>query len=258
MTPPIDGSRASVENYHLNNLHNRTNDILLHILSDRSLGFAHHPHEFRHPIDFSVTIFSSRIFSSIFPTIRTGANTSPQNVFQYKQNGHTFATADAENQRQHQHARVIVDLIKEKVTYRKPDCRTICIENESLNAVCTKKLTPNANSALAVPEMQVSKRLKYLICLRWSYTVPVLCYMAFFFMIWMLAVPLKPNIRIVKDIKVEPPEDSFEIRMKNSNFNSDKRAVDEAEEKNEYLVNVNDEENSKKDKAEILKDVFQK
>lgn len=77
-------------------------------------------------------------------------------------------------------------------------------------------------------------------------------------MIWMLAVPLKPNIRIVKDIKVEPPEDSFEIRMKNSNFNSDRKAVEEAEEKNEYLVNVNDEENSKKDKTEILKEVFQK
>lgn len=82
--------------------------------------------------------------------------------------------------------------------------------------------------------------------------------MAFFFMIWMLAVPLKPNIRIVKDIKVEPPEDSFEIRMKNSNFNSDKKAVEEADQKNEYLVNVNDEENSKKDKTEILKEVFLK
>lgn len=80
-------------------------------------------------------------------------------------------------------------------------------------------------------------------------------------MIWMLSVPLKPNITIVKDIKVEPPEDSFEIRMKNSNFNSDngKRAVeDDGGEKNEYLVNVNDEENSKKDKTQILKEVFQK
>lgn len=77
-------------------------------------------------------------------------------------------------------------------------------------------------------------------------------------MIWMLSVPLKPNIKIVKDIKVEPPEDSFEIRMKNSNFNSDKKAVEEAEEKNEYLINVNDEQNSKKDKTEILKEVFQK
>lgn len=77
-------------------------------------------------------------------------------------------------------------------------------------------------------------------------------------MMWMLSVPLKSNIQIVKDIKVEPPEDSFEIRMKNSNFNSDKKAAEEAEEKNEYLVNVNDEENAKKDKTEILKEVFQK
>lgn len=78
-------------------------------------------------------------------------------------------------------------------------------------------------------------------------------------MIWMLSVPLKPNIKIVKDIKVEPPEDSFEVRMKNSNFNSDQKNVDEEiEEKNEYLVNVNDEENSKKDKTQILKEVFKK
>lgn len=108
-------------------------------------------------------------------------------------------------------------------------------------------------------KMQFSKRLKHLACLRWSYTVPILCYMAFFFMIWMLAVPLKPNIKIVKDIKVEPPEDSFEVRMKNSNFNSDKKTVvDDEVEKNEYLVNVNDEENKKKDKTEILKEVFKK
>lgn len=77
-------------------------------------------------------------------------------------------------------------------------------------------------------------------------------------MIWMLSVPLKPNIKIVKDIKVEPPEDSFEIRMKNSNFNSDKKVVEETEEKNEYLVNLNDEENYKKDKTQILKEVFNK
>lgn len=78
-------------------------------------------------------------------------------------------------------------------------------------------------------------------------------------MIWMLSVPLKPNIKIVKDIKVEPPEDSFEVRMKNSNFNSDKKVEQEEEEtKNEYLVNVNDAENSKKDKTQILKEVFKK
>lgn len=78
-------------------------------------------------------------------------------------------------------------------------------------------------------------------------------------MIWMLSVPLKPNIKIVKDIKVEPPEDSFEVRMKNSNFNSDKKVVVEEEDaKNEYLVNVNDEEHSKKDKAQILKEVFKR
>lgn len=106
--------------------------------------------------------------------------------------------------------------------------------------------------------MRFCKKTEYLACLRWSYTVPILCYVVFFFMIWILSVPLKPNIKIVKNIKVEPPEDSFEVRMKNSNFNSDKKIVDEEEEKNEYLVNLNDEENLNKDKTQILKEVFEK
>ncbi|KAG5880648.1 hypothetical protein JTB14_022814 [Gonioctena quinquepunctata] len=106
--------------------------------------------------------------------------------------------------------------------------------------------------------MKVSTRLKYLECLRWSYTVPILCYIAFFFVIWMLAVPLKHNIRTITEIKVDPPEDSFEIRMRNSNFNTDKKAEEGDEEKNEYLVNANDEDNFRKDQAEILMEVFEK
>lgn len=96
-------------------------------------------------------------------------------------------------------------------------------------------------------------------CLRWSYTVPILCYIAFFFMIWMLAVPLKPKIKISKEIKLQPPEDSFEIRIKNSNFDSDRKGEQNLlEDRNEYLVNVNNEENSSKDKTQILTEVFEK
>ncbi|XP_074025337.1 stromal cell derived factor mayday [Leptinotarsa decemlineata] len=106
--------------------------------------------------------------------------------------------------------------------------------------------------------MKVTARLKYLKCLRWSYTVPILCYFIFFFAIWMLAVPLKHNITIIKELKVNPPEDSFEIRIRNSNFNTDKRTEDGDEDKNEYLVNVNDENNSRKDQTGILMEVFEK
>ncbi|XP_017784781.1 PREDICTED: 45 kDa calcium-binding protein isoform X2 [Nicrophorus vespilloides] len=102
------------------------------------------------------------------------------------------------------------------------------------------------------------------ICHRWSFTVPILCYILFFIMIWTLSVPLKPNIRI--EIPNDTPmelkrgvEDTFEIRMKNSNFNSDKNAEDNLlNEKNEYLINVNNKENINKDQTEILEDVFKK
>ncbi|CAG9835298.1 unnamed protein product [Diabrotica balteata] len=99
--------------------------------------------------------------------------------------------------------------------------------------------------------MNVAQKIKYLECLRWSYTVPILCYLAFFVMIWMLAVPLKHNIKIVKDLKVNV-EDSFEIRIKNSNFNTDKRGEEELIDKNEYLVDFN------KDGTRTLMEVFEK
>lgn len=106
-------------------------------------------------------------------------------------------------------------------------------------------------------KMSFSTNLKYLECLRWSYTVPILCYMAFLFMIWMLAVPLKQNIKIVKELNVDS-EDTFEIRIKNSNFNTDKKPEEEIEQKNEYLVNVDDEEYLNKDSTRILMEVFEK
>ncbi|CAH1175998.1 unnamed protein product [Phaedon cochleariae] len=107
--------------------------------------------------------------------------------------------------------------------------------------------------------MRVFKRLNRLECLRWSYTVPILCYLTFFFMIWMLAVPLKPNRAIVKELRVDVhPADSFEIRIKNSNFNTDKKNADDESDKNEYLINANDEENYRKDNSKILMEVFEK
>lgn len=56
-----------------------------------------------------------------------------------------------------------------------------------------------------------------------------------------------------------PEKDSFDMKMRNSNFNSDKRAEDTLlNEKSEYLVNVNDHENLHKDRTQILMDVFTK
>lgn len=107
--------------------------------------------------------------------------------------------------------------------------------------------------------MKFTKNLKLpgIIFLRWSYTVPVLCYLTFFLMIWMMSVPLKP-IKIVKEIHIPKDEDSFEIRMKNSNFNSDKQDDNLLNNKNEYLVNVNNNENQDKDQGQILSEVFRK
>lgn len=50
-------------------------------------------------------------------------------------------------------------------------------------------------------------------------------------------------------------EDSFEIRIQNSNFNSDKEGLQQME-KNEYLVNVNNDENARKGETQILTEVF--
>lgn len=80
-------------------------------------------------------------------------------------------------------------------------------------------------------------------------------------MIWMCAVPLKSNLthNRVKTKMRGPEVDSFDAKMRNSNFNSDKRAEDALlNEKTEYLVNVNDHDNLHKDRTQILTDVFKK
>lgn len=98
---------------------------------------------------------------------------------------------------------------------------------------------------------------------RWSFGVPILCYLLLFCMIWILSVPLKPNLNIKiaeTDNLNKKLEDTFEIKIKNSNFNSDKTESENKilNDKNEYLVNVNNEENVHRDQADILQDVFKK
>lgn len=95
---------------------------------------------------------------------------------------------------------------------------------------------------------------------RWSYTVPLLCYITFFCMIWMLSVPLRPNLTVHSQVKRQKllSESEFDIKLKNSNFDSDKKEEELLNEKNEYLVNVNDRENIHKDQSQILWDVFKK
>lgn len=80
-------------------------------------------------------------------------------------------------------------------------------------------------------------------------------------MIWTLSVPLKSNLAKNQqiNIKSQGSEDAFSANLKNSNFNSDRRAEESLlNEKNEYLVNVNDKDNKHKNQAEILEDVFKR
>lgn len=92
---------------------------------------------------------------------------------------------------------------------------------------------------------------------RWSYVVPLLCYVLFFCMIWMLSLPLKPDKQII--LKERKAEDIFEANLKNSNFDSEKSVKEIfSNEKNEYLVNVNDKDNKDKNQVEILEDVFRR
>lgn len=90
--------------------------------------------------------------------------------------------------------------------------------------------------------------------LRWSYTVPALCYLLFLLMTQLLMIPLKPNQQTTNKLELGILENTFEVRIKNSNFNSDSKVS--PLEKNEYLVsvNVNDPEESP---ARVLTKVFQ-
>lgn len=98
---------------------------------------------------------------------------------------------------------------------------------------------------------------------RWSYAATLLCYIAFFLIIWILRVPLKRTSDYPEQFKTpllrkNQLEDSFVIKMKNSNFNSDKsdNIGTLLNEKKEYLVNPNNNDNLHKDHVDILTSVF--
>ncbi|KAK5645804.1 hypothetical protein RI129_004268 [Pyrocoelia pectoralis] len=102
---------------------------------------------------------------------------------------------------------------------------------------------------------------------RWSYLVPILSYFTLFCTIWILSVPLKSN-------KTKSPnqfhlysrnkllQHDFVIKMKNSNFNSDKVEAENQllNVKGDYLINLNGNNNNKVhvDPTAVLEDVFRK
>ncbi|KAK9879605.1 hypothetical protein WA026_006670 [Henosepilachna vigintioctopunctata] len=109
--------------------------------------------------------------------------------------------------------------------------------------------------------MKYKKLTNSSLLLRWSYSVPLLSYLSFCLLIWTLSLPLSPFTRntVLIDRQWNRIEDSFEIRLKNSNFNSDKMKGGDKlteENKNEYLVNVNNKDNVNKNQNDILQDVF--
>ncbi|XP_022913645.1 45 kDa calcium-binding protein [Onthophagus taurus] len=100
---------------------------------------------------------------------------------------------------------------------------------------------------------------------RWSYSVPLFCYMVFLCVMVFLPVPLRSSITIkIDDMDVtlkRSLEETFIVKMRNSNFKTDggERYRDESlSDKNEYLVNVNNNENFNKEQNDILMDVFKK
>lgn len=76
-------------------------------------------------------------------------------------------------------------------------------------------------------------------------------------MIWIMSVPLKPGKQT--KLKDEGAQNVFKANLQNSNFNSESNVKEIlSDERNEYLVNVNDKDNKYKDPADILEDVFRK
>lgn len=102
---------------------------------------------------------------------------------------------------------------------------------------------------------------------RWTFAVPILFYGLFFYAIWALSVPLKSgnkslkNDRDVIDLFARRKlEESFEVKIKNSNFNSDKAIAENQlfNVKNEYLVNLEPEGLGNVNPTAVLEDVFKK
>lgn len=111
------------------------------------------------------------------------------------------------------------------------------------------------------------------ICYRWSFGVPILFYTCFCGLIWTLTVPLKSEMQInniEKTLKEEFDkslrelpnvynENTYNLRSRNddnNNINSNNNKVSQT--KNEYLININDNEYENKDPKEVLEEVFNK
>lgn len=109
------------------------------------------------------------------------------------------------------------------------------------------------------------------ICFRWSFVVPILFYTCFCGLIWTLTLPLKSSIQIAnleKTLKEEFDKSLRELPVLNDNLinsvkitnniqsadNSNSNAIP----KNEYLININDNEYENKDPKDVLEEVFRK
>ncbi|KAF5294061.1 hypothetical protein FQA39_LY13535 [Lamprigera yunnana] len=100
---------------------------------------------------------------------------------------------------------------------------------------------------------------------RWSYLISVGCYLTFFTVSWIMSVPLRSDKKVINNdnpFTKQRLEDAFVIKMKNSNFNSDKADIEMQilNVQNNYLNNAIDNTNKAIhiDPIAILKDVFKK
>lgn len=98
---------------------------------------------------------------------------------------------------------------------------------------------------------------------RWSFVVTILFYICFCGLIWTLTVPLKSRIEykpLEAKFKEEFDKSLQELPNVNNGVNSIINKVDNSKlmKKNEYLINVNDNEYGHKDSKEILEEVFHK
>lgn len=109
------------------------------------------------------------------------------------------------------------------------------------------------------------------ICFRWSFVVPILFYTCFCGLIWTLTLPLKSSIQIAnleKTLKEEFDKSLRELPVLNDNLinsvkiNNNIKSADNSNSnaiaKNEYLININDNEYENKDPKDVLEEVFRK
>lgn len=108
-------------------------------------------------------------------------------------------------------------------------------------------------------------QLLKVIFFRWSFVVSILFYICFCGLIWTLTLPLKSRIHY------KPLETQFKEELDKSlqnlpnlyNGNNGVNLINRIDtsklmKKNEYLINVNDNEYDHKDSREILEEVFHK